>query len=87
MTRREAGARLDEAGIALGDRDGEAGRDERPLAGRQLDVLARGEVESRVAVVGALGDDGVGMETPDRELDQALSRCVLSDGSAIRNGA
>ena len=87
VTRREAGARLDEAGIALGDRDGEAGRDERPLAGRQLDVLARGEVESRVAVVGALGDDGVGMETPDRELDQALSRCVLSDGSAIRNGA
>lgn len=49
MRRGKAGARLDEAGESVGDRDGEAGRNDGPLAGGELDALARGEVETGVA--------------------------------------
>ena len=41
VLRGEAGARLDEAGVPVGDRDGEPGADERALTRRQLDALAR----------------------------------------------
>ncbi len=50
---REPGARMDEAGVAFRDRDGEAGSDECPRAGRQLYSLGRGKVEPRVAGVRA----------------------------------
>jgi hypothetical protein len=46
---REAGARLDESGIAVGNRDREAGRDERALPRRELDAVAGRQVEPCVA--------------------------------------
>ena len=56
MPGREPRARLDEAGVALRDRDGEAGADERPLARRELDALAgrrgRGRRRPRTPAVG-----------------------------------
>jgi hypothetical protein len=72
----EARARLDEAGMALRDRDREPGADGRPLAGGELDALAGGEVEARVARVGAGRDDRRVVQPADPELDQALSRRV-----------
>jgi hypothetical protein len=41
VSRRQAGARLDEPGVAVGDGNRQAGADERALAGPELDVLAR----------------------------------------------
>ena len=66
MPRGEARARLDEAGVALGDRDGEAGADRRPLARAEHDALAGGQVEPRVAGVGALGKRRVLAQPRDR---------------------
>jgi hypothetical protein len=73
---RKPGTRLDEARVALGDRDREAGADERALARRELDPVARGQVEAGVARVRARRDDRVVSQPPDRQLDQALSRCA-----------
>src|SRR5581483_4753596 len=63
---------------------GDAGRDERPRARRQLDPLARGEIEPRVAVVGARRDDRVRAEPLDLELDQPA---FLASASATRYAA
>jgi hypothetical protein len=49
----EARARLDEAGVPRRNRDRQAGADERAAARRELDALARGEVEARVVGVRA----------------------------------
>ena len=87
MLRREARARLDEACVALRDRDGEPGRDERALARRELDALARSRGRGRRRRVGARRHHRLRAQPRDRQLDHALSRCVASDDSAIRNGA
>ena len=84
MPRREAGARLDEARVAFGDRDREAGADERPLPRSELVPLAGGQVEAGVARVRALGQHRVRVQAADRKLDHALDR---ASASAIRNGA
>ena len=86
MLRREPGAWLDKPGIAVGDRDGKAGCNERTFPGRELDALAGGQVEARVARVGTRGYDGVRAQPPDRQLDQAVSRLDVAE-SAIRYGA
>ena len=49
MARREPGARDDEPGDALGQRDGDAGRHDRPLAGLEREALDAAQVEARVA--------------------------------------
>ena len=59
VPRGEARARLDEAGVAVGDRDREAGADGRPLPRREHDALAGREVEARVAGVRAARAHGV----------------------------
>ena len=74
VPRREAGARLNEARVAFGDRDREAGADERPLPRSELVPLAGGEVEAGVARVRALGHDRVRVQAADRKLDHALDR-------------
>jgi hypothetical protein len=45
----QAGTRVDEAGVALGDGDGHARADQRALERRQVDVLGQGEIRARVA--------------------------------------
>ena len=85
MVRRETRARLHEAGVAVRDRDGDAGPDRRALARRQRYALDGREVEAGVAGVGLRGEYGVGTEAADRQLDQADSRAC--EDSAIRNGA
>ena len=70
----EPGSRLDEACVPGGDRDGQAGADCCPRARRQLGVLARRQIESRVARVGACRHDRVGVEPLDGESGQASSR-------------
>ena len=52
--------------MAFGDRDGEPGADERALPRRQLDALARREVEPRVALVRPRRDDRGGMQPADQ---------------------
>ena len=71
VLRREAGARHDEPGVALGDRDGDAGSDERALARAELVPLARDEVEPGVAGIGARRQDGVVAEPRDGQVDHA----------------
>ncbi len=56
----QARSRLDEAGMALGNRHGQAGSHRRPLARRQLDELAGGEIETGVAGIGARRNNCVG---------------------------
>ena len=72
VLRGEPRARLHEAGVPLGDRDGEPGRDERALTGRELDTVAGAEVEPGVARVGA------------RRHDRLVAHPA---GSAARSGA
>src|SRR5581483_4729018 len=81
---RQAGARLDEAGVPLRNRHCEAGADERALSGRQLDPFACGEVEARVAGVGTPGNERVRAQPLDENLGQAVSRRAAS---ATRYGA
>ena len=45
---RQAGARMHEPGVAVGDRDRDPGPDERPLERSQLDVLGHGQVGTGV---------------------------------------
>ncbi len=66
---REPRARLDETGIAVGDRDREAGADGRALSRRELDSFARREVEPRVTGVRARRHDRVVTQALDGELD------------------
>src|SRR5581483_10081334 len=82
VLRREPRARLDEAGIAVGDRDGEPGADERPLAGPELDPLARREVEPGIAAVRTRRHDRVVTQATDRQLDHAMSD--VASASATR---
>ena len=80
--KREPGARHDEARIAVRDRDGDAGRDERPLAGAELDGFARDEVEPGVTRVGALGQHRVVAEPRDLEVDHdELIAAVLASAT------
>ena len=80
-------ARLHEARMALGDRDGEPGADGRPLARPELDALARRQVEAGIARVGALGDRRVLAQPRDRELESTAfdrgigARFELADSS------
>ena len=62
----ETGARLDETGVALGNRDRKAGADECPLPRAKLVPGAGGEVEAGVARVRALREDCVLVQAPNR---------------------
>ena len=62
----EPAARLHEAGVALGDGDGDAGGDQGPAAaGRERGVLAGDEVEPGVARPGVGRQRQVGVEADD----------------------
>jgi hypothetical protein len=87
VPRCEAGARLHEARMAVGDRDGEAGGDGGALARAEHDALARREVEPGVALVGALRDDSVVTQTRDRELDHVAFASRKRSASATRYSA
>src|SRR5687768_4469966 len=84
VLRRETGARLDVAGVALRDRDREPCRDQGALPRRELDPLARGEVDACITRVRPARHLRVGPETPDRELDHTAFSCAAS---ATRNSA
>src|SRR5581483_842768 len=68
---REARARLDEAGVALGDRNSESRADGRARSGCKLDAFAGGEIETCVAAVRARRYDRVVAQTLNRQLDHA----------------
>ena len=69
MAQRETRARLHETGVALGDRDRDAGRHERPpAAGFEPGVGARGEVVARVAGVLARRQRDVGIEAANADV-------------------
>ena len=69
MPRREAGARLHETCVTLGNRHGDPRRNERALAGRQDQRCARREVEARVPRVSTVRHPRPFADTHDRELD------------------
>src|SRR5512133_3492348 len=85
MRGRQARTRLHEAGVPVGDGDGDAGPDRRALAGCERYPLDGGEVEAGVTGIRLRREERVGTEAADRELDQADSRSC--DDSAIRTGA
>ena len=64
---------------------GRSGR-ARALAGRELDALARREVEAGVARVRARREHGLVAQPPDRQLDQAVSRCARRRPGTARTG-
>ena len=74
MRRGKAGPRLNEPRVAGRNRDRDPGPDERALAGRELDVLARREVEAGIPRVGPVRQQRVGSKPSDSKLDQAVSR-------------
>ena len=80
----EARARLHEAGVPVGDRDGEPGRDEGALARRQLDALAGREVQACVARVRARRQHGVRPQPADGQLDEAQAVSRERAASATR---
>src|SRR5262245_44609720 len=84
MTCGEAGSRLHEAGVALGDRDRKAGADQGSLARTERDPFARSEVEARVAVVGLPRQDGILAQSRDREIDHRCDVAVVDVESATR---
>ncbi len=84
MPRGEPGAWLDEAGVALRNRNRQTGADHRPLPRPELDALAGGQVEPCVARVGADGDDRVLAQALERELDHLAERAGSSRASASR---
>src|SRR5581483_3870857 len=71
VLRGKPGAWLDVAGVAVGNRDREAGADDHALARRQLDAVARCEIETCVAAVCAPRHDGVLAQAQDWQLDHA----------------
>src|SRR5205823_10390384 len=86
VAHREARPRLDKARVTLGDGNSEPGRDRGPLPRAELDALAGREIEPRVVLVRALGDDRVLAEPHDRQLDHEVARSAFF-ASATRNGA
>ena len=84
VARCETRTRLDEAGITVGNRNRQAGADERPLAGAELDTLARSEIEAGVTCIGALRDDCICMQSLDRKFDQRARRAGSERASATR---
>jgi hypothetical protein len=67
VLRRQARPRLNEARVPLRDRDREPRGDERPLARREDDAFAGGEVEAGVALVRACRQDSLVPEPLDRQ--------------------
>ena len=77
VPRSEARAGHHEPRITRRDRDCDPGSDDRARAGRELDALARGEVEAGIARVRPRRDDRVRPQTLDGELHhggRAVSR-------------
>ena len=74
MARRQPRAGLDESGEAVGDLDGQPGRHDGALAGRELDALAGSEIHAGVALVGARGKRRLGSQPPHPELDHPCTR-------------
>jgi hypothetical protein len=65
---RETRARLDEAGVPIGNRDRETGAHERTLARADLDTVASGEIEPGVSRIRLDRDDRVVAQALDEEL-------------------
>jgi hypothetical protein len=63
---REAGARDDEPGVALGNGDGDAGRHDAALPWAELHAFTGDEIEARVTRVGALWQRRVVAQADDR---------------------
>ena len=79
VVHREAAAREHEAGVADGDRDGDAAADRRPAAaGGQLGALVGHEVAARVAVMGVLGEPRAPVEGDDGNRDHARRLAKLA---------
>src|SRR5207253_4285265 len=82
----EPAARLHVARVAGRNGHGDTGADTRAVARAENDALTGGEVESRVARVGAPGQDCVWSQPADGELDgQPSSR--FRSASAMTKGA
>ena len=69
----EPRARNDEAGVALGDLDRDAGADRGPLPRADRDLLARAEVEARIAAVGSRRQHRVVAELHDAQLGHVVA--------------
>ena len=87
MPGREARPRLYEACVPIGNRHGQAGPDDRPRTGSELDALRCGEVEAGVAFVRLRREDRILAQSLDRKLDQFAERAGASRASASRYGA
>ena len=83
----EPRARLDEAGVTVGDRNGEAGADDGPLPGAELHPLAGREIEAGIACVRADRQRRRVVETLHGQLGHAPVRRRLGASSAMRYGA
>ena len=84
---RQPRARLDEAGVPLGDRDREPRADDCPLARPDLRALARDEVEPGIARIGALGHDRVLVQALEEQLGHRRASCDAPSSSSTRNAA
>ena len=80
----QAGARQHQARVAVGNRDGHAGADDRALPRRELCALARRQIEARVALVGLRGEHGILAQARDRQLRSGAFRAEPSPASATR---
>jgi hypothetical protein len=70
----KARAGVEEAGITGRQRDREAGRQQRPLAGLQLDVDHRAQIGTGVAVQGVAGQRSLWMQPPHLNRHRRLHR-------------
>ena len=71
LAQRETGARHHEPRMALGDRQAQARAHAASLAGRDLDVLDRAQVEPGIVGVGPRGESRRRMAEHDRQLAHA----------------
>ena len=69
MAQGQTGAGLDEARVPLGDGDGDATPDERPLPRSQCDRRRRDEVEPGIALAGIGREREVRVQAPDLDVD------------------
>src|SRR4029079_15855083 len=81
---REPRPRLDEARVALRDRDRETGADQDPLPRPELDSFAGRQVQPRVPRIGSGWNDCVLAQTLNRQLDQRARRAGSERASAMR---
>lgn len=76
----EAAAWNDQADVALWDRHCDAGRDERPLPGLNLDILGRAQIDASVTGVCVLWERQVGIEPQHGYLHVSILTSASSAG-------